>query len=478
MRRKDTGLLFWGIFLAFSFTVVPSTSTAYSLNLIGRTQFLADSAGCGATPIVGGSDCWGWTAPDGTEYALMGVLEGIAVVNVDSSLQVVDVIPGPQGGDCYYHRDIKTYRNYAYAVGEMTGTNEGLMIIDLQFLPDSVHFVKSVDLGGDPRSHNLTIDTTAGYAYIQNGGRFRVVNLADPENPVQDTFVIVPGLHDLYARNDTVFTAEGSSPYFSFYDLSNKTNPQLIKRVQIPSAGYVHNIWASDIGPYVMTTEETPFKSVKMWDISDTSNIVMVGEYLGANGLAHNTHIQGRFAYISHYTTGIVVVDIADPTNPVEVARYDTYLPNDDPTFDGNWGAYAFTQKGYVYASDFDGVLTVLAFDSLPTGVEEGKNDNFEMLIDHFELHQNTPNPFQSSTTIRYVLSESRDVHLSIYNLLGQEIKRLVDDYQTAGSYEVVWDGEDRVGRPVTSGIYFYRIVADDYENTKRLIFIKKRGKQ
>ena len=95
------------------------------------------------------------------------------------------------------------------------------------------------------------------------------------------------------------------------------------------------------------------------------------------------------------------------------------------------------------------------------------------MQIEHFNLHQHTPNPLQSSTTIRYVLSESRDVHLSIYNLLGQEVKRLVYARKPTGSHKVVWEGEDSGGRSVTSGIYFYRIVVDGSEMTKRMTLIK-----
>jgi choice-of-anchor B domain-containing protein len=471
---KRVGLILMGILFATCFIMKPTPAEAYSLNLVGSLQFSADSSGCGMTSISGGSDCWGYTAPDSTEYAIMGALEGVAFVKVDTTLELIDLVPGPTGADCYYHRDFKTYRNYAYAVAEMRGTNEGLMIIDLQFLPDSVHFVQSFISGVDIRSHNLSIDTTNGFAYVlkQDYMGFRVIDLADPENPNELSPVNTPmRSHDIFARNDTVFVSEGGAGSFSFYDLSNKAAPVLIKRVQIPNAGYSHNIWASDIGPYVMTTEETVGKTVKVWDISDTSNIVMVGEYLGSNDLAHNTHIQGRFAYISHYSYGVVVVDLSDPSNPVEVARYDTYVQDDSPGFWGCWGAYPFTRNGYIYASDIEGDLTVLAFDSLPTGVEE--RSAFRNPHSELSLLQNYPNPFLSSTTIQYSLARQGKVQLSIYNLLGQEVKRLVDGLQPAGFHEAVWNGKDEDDLSYTSGIYFYRITSGDVEITKRMTFIR-----
>jgi hypothetical protein len=139
-------------------------------------------------------------------------------------------------------------------------------------------------------------------------------------------------------------------------------NPVLMARIIVPNGGYAHNAWPTDDGKYLMTTEETLNKTVKMWDIQDMDNINLVGTYLGENNLAHNTHIMGNFAYISHYTVGVKIVDISDPSNLFEVADYDTYGLNDDGSFYGCWGAFPFTSNGFVYASDLEGYLTVLQF--------------------------------------------------------------------------------------------------------------------
>ncbi|MFQ6114226.1 MAG: T9SS type A sorting domain-containing protein, partial [bacterium] len=79
-------------------------------------------------------------------------------------------------------------------------------------------------------------------------------------------------------------------------------------------------------------------------------------------------------------------------------------------------------------------------------------------LPEQFELCQNYPNPFNPQTTIEYQLPHPGHIILRIFNLLGQEIKTLVDEGQTAGNYSVVWDGKDNFGKGVTSGVYFYQL--------------------
>ncbi len=312
---------------------------------------------------TGGSDVWGYEAPDGEEYAIMGVRDGVAVVRV-SDMSTIDVLQGPKDNDYYYHRDIKTYDHYAYVVNEMPGTNEGLMILDLNYLPDSVRFVGSYSGNGQVRSHNLSIDTETGYAYIvgQDYSGFRIVSLEDPESPVEEGYVATPDIHDVFARNDTLYVAEGSNRTFSIYDLNDKSNPLLLTRVYIPSEGYSHNIWPTDNGDYVLTTEETANRTVKVWDVRDLGNVQLVGEYLGGNRLAHNVHVKGSLAFISHYAYGITVVDLKDPANPYEIASFDTYGKNDGGGFYGCWGAYPFASSGHVYTSDIEGYLTVLKF--------------------------------------------------------------------------------------------------------------------
>lgn len=79
---------------------------------------------------------------------------------------------------------------------------------------------------------------------------------------------------------------------------------------------------------------------------------------------------------------------------------------------------------------------------------------------EQFTLHQNFPNPFNPTTEIRYELPENSQVTLTIYNLVGQQIRTLVDQEKGQGYYTAVWDGKDGLGKQVASGVYVYRIQA------------------
>ena len=90
-----------------------------------------------------------------------------------------------------------------------------------------------------------------------------------------------------------------------------------------------------------------------------------------------------------------------------------------------------------------------------------------------FGLYQNYPNPFNPSTTIRYTIVEASDVRLMIYNVLGQPIRVLVNATQGPGAYSVQWDGRDKVGRQLSTGIYLYRLVAGQNVAVRKMVFTK-----
>jgi len=92
---------------------------------------------------------------------------------------------------------------------------------------------------------------------------------------------------------------------------------------------------------------------------------------------------------------------------------------------------------------------------------------------DRFDISQNYPNPFNPVTTIRYQIPDDVHVTLSVYNLLGQRVRTLVDDMQTVGYYSVQWDGTNQSGMTLSSGMYFYRIQAGRYSEVRKMLFMK-----
>jgi hypothetical protein len=90
-----------------------------------------------------------------------------------------------------------------------------------------------------------------------------------------------------------------------------------------------------------------------------------------------------------------------------------------------------------------------------------------------FTLEQNYPNPFNPNTVIRYSIVSPSLVSLKIFDILGREVKTLVNKEQVNGVYEVNWDGDDELGNKVSTGVYFYRLDAGDFVQTKKMMLIK-----
>ncbi|RMG38368.1 MAG: T9SS C-terminal target domain-containing protein [Methanobacteriota archaeon] len=96
-----------------------------------------------------------------------------------------------------------------------------------------------------------------------------------------------------------------------------------------------------------------------------------------------------------------------------------------------------------------------------------------DRLIGDYELHQNFPNPFNPTTTISFTLRRSARVHLDIYNILGQRIASLVNETLPVGNYQIRWNGVDERGNALPSGVYFYRMQANAFSVTRRMMLVE-----
>ncbi len=136
-------------------------------------------------------------------------------------------------------------------------------------------------------------------------------------------------------------------------------------------------------------------------------------------------------------------------------------LSSDFPT---TTGAFDVTKNG-----GCDITLSVLsAIDSISTNI-----GNENRIPQDFQLNQNYPNPFNPSTVISYRLSESSDVKIKIYDVLGREIKTLIDSFQNTGEHSVVWNGTDNSHNQIGSGIYFYSLTTNEISIQKKMILVK-----
>ncbi len=118
------------------------------------------------------------------------------------------------------------------------------------------------------------------------------------------------------------------------------------------------------------------------------------------------------------------------------------------------------------YAADYD--FTVIATWNVNVPVS---NDVQVVAVN--DLSQNIPNPFNPTTTINFSLRKASNVSIIVYNIKGQKVRTLVSDNYKQGNHTIVWNGLDDENRPVSSGVYFYRMVSDEFQSTKKAIMMK-----
>lgn len=305
------------------------------------------------------NDIWGYVDSFGTEYALVGDQGGLSIVSLADPANPVEHTYINTSFSIW--RDIKTYGSYAYAVTEGGG---GLLVVNLSDLPNSVshHFINTQFNS----AHNLWIDEqgflfTAGSNLLGGTPGYFDLNT----NPDTPTYVnsVVPSFysHDVYVRGDTLWSANINDGFFTVYDIADKLNPQLLA-TQNTSRDFCHNIWASDDGQTVFTTDEKSSAWIDAYDVSDLSDIKRIDRWRTPNPgvVPHNVHVHNDYLVISYYDDGLVILDGSRPSNLVEVARYDTHPIPRNSAFDGAWGAYPFLPSGNILVSDRQTGLHVL----------------------------------------------------------------------------------------------------------------------
>ena len=344
------------------------------------------------------NEIWGYAA-NGEEYAIIGSTAGTHFFRVTPGMapQQVDFVAGKQQGPVVVHRDYKHYDHYLYAVCDEG--NSSLQIIDLQYLPDSVHLVYDADSLVN-RSHNVFVDTTQGFLYVCsartfNPGAFvpmRILSLANPEVPtlVADWGVgLVSHVHDAYVDDHLAWLNCGPDGLF-VVDFQLQTNPSTLATVAVyPDKGYNHSGWITENGQQYVMCDENWGYTMKLFDVSDLQNISVQDTFLTWNSnfsIAHNALIRQGRIYVSHYHEGVRVYDFSSQGQVVESAHFDTSPLNAaNGTYQGCWGVYPFLPSGRILASDMQEGLFVLtppwvlsqddAFHSSPSVIYPNPSD-------------------------------------------------------------------------------------------------------
>jgi len=244
-------------------------------------------------------------------------------------------------------------------------------------------------------------------------------------------------------------------------------------------------------------------KSMAMGDCDSDDNKEIVSYlYVGRDLLFDDywyVYYAGPPEYVLTITdaaTGTVEKSISHPGGVVSLALFDVDGQSPDEILiansNGKIQAIDGASFNIVAISDVLPAISFLVFEDLtgdampeicisdgdslflygfgPTGIEE---QNKGIAASEFVLDQNYPNPFNARTTIRYYLPQGSNVELAVYNIKGQKVKTLVDGFQTVGFQTTTWDGRDKSGSEVASGIYFYRIKTDYSQETRKMVLMK-----
>jgi len=326
-----------------------------------------------------GNDCWGHVSPSGREYALMGLRDRLAVVEVTNPAS--PVLVGSVTHPSSLWGDMKTYAGYCYVVNETGG---GMQVVDLRNVDaGQVTLVQSVTGNGLTHSHNVALNPSSGHVYLcgsdvtGSGGGLVAYSLANPANPALAGMWTTHYVHDAqivtytsgpYAGREIAFCACEASGVF-IVDVTNKANMVTLGSLAYPGVRYCHQVWASEDLRYLYVNDELdgpaqgfPSTFTRVIDITNLNAPALAGGFASGASTAidHNLYVhQGRI-YEANYTSGLRVFDTTNPVSPVEVAWFDTHPENNDANFNGAWSTYPYFPSGTILVSDINRGLFVL----------------------------------------------------------------------------------------------------------------------
>lgn len=324
----------------------------------------------------------------GNSYVLMGRRsQGWAVVDIRDPANAVqhNIFP-----PTYPRSDIRSYGcgevkfdgRYIYVTSEdfYQGFQGGVFIYDS--VPDPTnptlinHYQPTQLLGG---CHNLWVDGNWLYCVSDGTSLIEVFDITNKLAPVHVS-TLGTGISNAWAHDVIVLDGRAYCSLltggFAIYDVSNPAAPVRLGH-RTYAQPFTHNAWPTRDRRFLYTTDENIVSGVggqvRIWDISNLPTIIQVGSWrTGAlSSIVHNVHVVDDLLYVSYYKEGVRVLSLKpDPTNPVEVAHYDTFPTSQQPCFPnsnyaGCWGVYPLNPNVLV-ASDMDNGLFLLRLHPVP----------------------------------------------------------------------------------------------------------------
>jgi hypothetical protein len=296
------------------------------------------------------------------------------------------------------------------------------------------------------------------HVYYHDWYKIAVVDVSDPYHPTAVGQLAMTDASGIYVQEPYLYVACGGYG-LKVVDVSNPSAPVVVGSSYFPGFGAL-DVWVSAGYAYVCGYNASTGIGLWIFNVTNPMAPALVATF-ATNDYAERIWGRDTYLYIA-CDEFFRILDVADPTNPLEVGNIAFNR------LQGRIGIappYIYAIQGVIGAAS--GALLKLQ-TSLITAVHEERR-----FAD--TLEQNYPNPFNPATTIRYSISKQGHVSLRIYNAAGQLVRTLVDQEQTprGGGYVATWDSTDNNGIHVASGVYFCRMTANEFSETKKMVVIK-----
>ena len=355
-------------------------------------------------------------------------------------------------------RKVRIFGDYAYVTGSY-----GIHIVDISNpFEASVagEFIRSSPGGVYPHG----VDVKDGKCYISfNAMGLYIIDVSNPENPVElghfdaldwarDVVVVDSLAYLLNLNNGGSF-----SDALQYLQVLNISDPNNIYEVG-NWTGSNDYAWSNSL----IVREDHAYvlgdNGLFVLDITDPTSPQTVGVW-NPGGWNFRMSEDGDLLYIAKEGGGMKVVDVSNPTNPTLISTFSTI----------DYCADVAPRDSLVYIADGDGGLLIAQHTFAPVSID---NEN-GTIPQSFHLDQNYPNPFNPITTLRYDLPENSLVSITIYDIMGREVRTLVNQTQDAGFKSVIWNATNDYGKPVSAGVYLYQIQAGEFVQTKKMVLLK-----
>ena len=333
-----------------------------------------------------GNDIWGWTdTHNDKEYALMGMTNGTAFVDVSDPQSPVFLGRLPTETSESVWRDIKVYRDHAYIVADAAGAH-GMQVFNLtrlRGLSGPAEWSPDLVYDGFEHAHNLAINEATGFAYAVStdtcGHGLHIMNIQTPINPMfagchddattHDTQCVVYRGPDAEHR-DKEICFSSNEDHFEMVDVTDKSATLRLSSSRYPQLGYVHQGWLTEDHRYFLLGDELDESNFSLstrthvFDVSDLDEPAhLFAHDLGTTAIDHNLYVRGNRVFEANYQSGLRVLELGEVANReiTEIAFFDTFPGGDGPGFDGAWSVYPYLPSGTLIVSDIQNGLFVLS---------------------------------------------------------------------------------------------------------------------